>query len=173
MYKRIVTWGEFIDKLIGREFFFFNTHFDNFGRMARVQSTYLLLSKIMDIAHDKPVVVTGDFNCTRDSEAYRILTGKIQNRQNLEPLRDAIYESEGGHHGPRITFHNYKAMYFYKIIKRLQNIGKTQSKMELDMGIDFIFVKNAVKVANHGILSDTWYGKYPSYHMPVIADLVL
>jgi len=173
MYRRIVTWGGFKDILTGKEFLFFNTHFDNFGRMAKLQSAYLLLGKIMDIAHDKPVIVTGDFNCTRDSETYKVLTGKIQSRQNLEPLRDTLYESEKGHYGPNITFHDYKAIYFYKIINRLKSIGKPLSKVELDLGIDFIFVKNTVKVVNHGILSDTCNGKYPSDHMPVVADLIL
>lgn len=173
MYRRIVTWGEFIDKLTEKVFFYFNTHFDNFGRVARAQSANLMLSKIADIAQDKPVIVTGDFNCTKGSEAYQILTGKIQNRQNLEPLKDTLCESERGHHGPHITFHDYKAMSFYKMIEKLKRLGKAPSKMELDLGIDFIFVKNSVKVINHGTLSDSWNGKYPSDHMPVVADLIL
>ncbi|HHV96927.1 MAG TPA: endonuclease/exonuclease/phosphatase family protein [Clostridiaceae bacterium] len=173
MYRRIVTWGEFKDKLTGKEFFLFNTHFDNFGRTAKVQSAYLLLEQIMDIAHDKPVIVTGDFNCTRESEAYKVLTGKIRNKQNLEPLKDSLYESEKGHYGPGITFHDNKVIYFYRIINRLKSIGKSISKTELDLGIDFIFIKNSVKVINHGILSDIYNGRYPSDHMPVIADLLL
>ena len=39
--------------------------------------------------------------------------------------------------------------------------------------IDFIFIKNNIKVLNHGILSDTWNGKYPSDHMPVVADILI
>ncbi|HOJ11961.1 MAG TPA: endonuclease/exonuclease/phosphatase family protein [Clostridiales bacterium] len=171
--RRTVTWGEFKDRLTDKVFYYFNTHFDHFGRVARVQSAYLLLQKIISIACSNPVIVTGDFNCTINSEAYQLLAGKIHNRFGLEPLRDSRYESERGHHGPSITFHDFKATSIFKLAKKLKDLRKAPASIEWEMGIDFIFVKNSVKVIQHGVLSDTWNGRYPSDHMPVVADLIL
>ena len=72
---RIVTWAKLRDRRDGTAFHLFNTHFDHLGEAARRESARLLLRKIAEIAGpDGPVLVTGDFNTTPDSEPYRILT---------------------------------------------------------------------------------------------------
>jgi endonuclease/exonuclease/phosphatase family metal-dependent hydrolase len=37
--------------------------------------------------------------------------------------------------------------------------------------IDYLFIKNAVEVFQHGVVSETFQGRYPSDHMPVVADV--
>jgi endonuclease/exonuclease/phosphatase family metal-dependent hydrolase len=37
--------------------------------------------------------------------------------------------------------------------------------------IDFILVRPPVRVRQHGILSDTFDGRFPSDHLPVLAEL--
>jgi endonuclease/exonuclease/phosphatase family metal-dependent hydrolase len=153
---RIATWAKFRDKQTGQSFFHFNTHFDNWGEHARAESAHLLLSRIEAIAGPTPVVVTGDFNCTEDSYPYRLLIGAgSSERENTPPpLQDARYQSHYPHHGPTQTTNDDFA-------------GTLRDK------IDYIFIKNQVQVHQHGILPDHWDGRYPSDHLPVLAELEL
>ncbi len=74
---RIVTWAKFEDKQTGKEFYFFNTHFDHRGVKAREMSPKLLSDKIKSIAGDSPVILTGDFNI----------------RQNHQTLGSGLYDN--------------------------------------------------------------------------------
>ena len=107
--KRIVTWAEFKDRAFESRFYHFNTHFDHIGFNAKHKSAYLLLRKIQEICSDLPTIVTGDFNCNERSETYKILTGHGRKDLEYRSLRDAQLESTYDHHGPTITYHNYKA----------------------------------------------------------------
>jgi endonuclease/exonuclease/phosphatase family metal-dependent hydrolase len=146
---RVVTWGWFRDRLTNQSFFHFNTHLDNRGEQARREGARLLLARIDQIAQAAAVVVTGDFNCTETSEPYRILTGAAG-----QSLHDARYLSSHGHHGPTKTTNSDFASL-------------------LEEKIDYIFVKNGVKVNQHGVLSDHWDSRYPSDHLPVLVEIVL
>jgi endonuclease/exonuclease/phosphatase family metal-dependent hydrolase len=37
--------------------------------------------------------------------------------------------------------------------------------------IDYVLVSPAVEVQKHGILPDSWEGRFPSDHLPVLASL--
>lgn len=149
---RIVTWAKFSDKQSGKVFFHFNTHFDHIGKIARASSARLLLSRITEMAGNLPVVLTGDFNAQPTEEPIQILTS-LQ-----EPARvtDAISISKLPHHGPTGTWTN--AFLFP---------GMPGQR------IDYIFIKNRVQVLKHAILSDSWSGRLPSDHLPVLARLVV
>ncbi|HEX6732336.1 MAG TPA: endonuclease/exonuclease/phosphatase family protein [Pyrinomonadaceae bacterium] len=151
-YPRIVTWVKFRDFQTGKIFFHFNTHFDHRGVRARNESSRLLLDQIRQIARDLPVVVTGDFNFTESSDGYQLLTGK--NFEKPSALRDARYFSEQVHHGPTSTFNEFKAIV----------PGKK---------IDYVFVKGRIRVLQHGVLSDTWDGRFASDHLPVLAEIII
>ncbi len=150
---RIVTWARFKDKATSKIFFHFNTHFDHRGERARTESARLLLARIEKIAARHPVVVTGDFNFNESADGYGVLTGKKSDNPALA-LRDARYISAQGHYGPTSTFNGFKALV-------------------PDSKIDFILVKGRVRVLRHGILSDTWDGRFPSDHLPVLAEAVI
>lgn len=151
-YPRIVTWAKFSDSQTGKIFFHFNTHFDHRGELARKESARLLLDQIRQIARDLPVVVTGDFNFTESSDGYQLLTGK--NSEKPSALRDGRYVSEHGHHGPTSTFNEFKALV----------PGKK---------IDYVFVQGTIRVLQHGVLSDTWDGRFPSDHLPVLVEIII
>lgn len=155
-YPRIVTWVKFKDKANGTTFFHFNTHFDHRGVQARQESARLLLQRIYKIAGLSPAVVTGDFNFKEDTVAYQILTEKNAAKApgSHAVLQDARYLSQGGHHGPTSTFNEFKALV-------------------PDMKIDYVLVKGKVRVLQHGALSDTWNGRFPSDHLPVLAEIVI
>lgn len=144
---RIVSWARFRDKQTQQEWYHFNTHFDHIGQQARLESARLILQKIKAVASEKPVLLTGDFNCTPVDPPYRLLTGKDA------PLKDALYASEMPHHGPMSTWSGF------------------QFPGVPDRRIDFVFVNNQVRVLKHAILSDSWSGRFPSDHLPVLAEV--
>ena len=169
---RIVTWVKLLDKNSGKILCFFNTHFDHVGQVAMVESSHLLLSRIEEIAGDNPVIVTGDFNNTETCEAYKILVGEngIESKvKNENYLFDSNYISINKHHGPTFTFHGFHA----NELMNIENRKRLNINFDLSSPIDFIFVNNHIKVLTHGILSDNWDGKYPSDHMPVVADIYI
>ncbi len=144
---RIVTWAHIRDKQNNRAWYHFNTHFDHVGKVARKESASLILDRINTIAGEAPVVLTGDFNCTPVDEPYRLLTAKGSR------LKDALYQSETPHHGPMSTWSGFK-------FPGVQ-----------DRRIDFVFVNDKFRVLKHAILSESWSGRFPSDHLPVIAEI--
>jgi endonuclease/exonuclease/phosphatase family metal-dependent hydrolase len=154
--NRVVTWGEFRDHESGGTFFLFNTHFDHMGQIAREESARLLKKKIGGIAGNRDFVVTGDFNSTPDSDIYRILTRDSTKGAGIN-LTDSKTVSLNPHHGPGGTFTGFQF----------------PSLLEKGQPIDYIFVSNKIKVINHGVLSDTFDGFFPSDHMPVLAEIVI
>lgn len=149
---RIVTWAKFSDKNTGEEFYHFNTHFDHRGQTARRESAKLIREQITTIAGSSPVVLTGDFNTIPTAAPYQNITDD----HRAGALLDALYQSEQAHHGPMSTWTN-----------------SFQFPGVPDRRIDYIFIKNNFKVLKHATLSDSWSGRLPSDHLPVIARLVV
>lgn len=149
--NRIVTWARFEDQLNKQTFFFFNTHFDHVGEVARLKSAELLLRKIVEIAGAEPVVLTGDFDCTTDDATYHEL---VMGDGKTPGLVDTLRLSKTGHYGGTQSFNGFN--------------------IELDPGntIDFIFVRNVKAVLRHGILAEIWDGKFASDHYPVMAEIL-
>ncbi|MCG2791811.1 MAG: endonuclease/exonuclease/phosphatase family protein [Actinomycetia bacterium] len=148
-YIRGVTWIKLKDKLTGEIFYFFNTHFDYHSEMARNKSAKLLREKISEIASDYPYIVTGDFNIFPElggKKTYELLTKN-------DNLIDAHFKTIFPHHGPTGSWSGFKEP------------GQPGVKP------DYIFINNTIKVLCHGILADTFDGKFPSDHLPVIAEL--
>lgn len=148
---RIVTWAKFRDKRSDEEFFHFNTHFDHVGVTARAESAKLILARIEQIAGDAPVVLTGDFNCEPTDMPYRVLTEKA----DANSLQDALFVSKMPHHGPLSTWSGFS---FPGVPGRR---------------IDYIFVNENVAVLKHAILSESWSGRFPSDHLPVVSKVMI
>ncbi|MGC9364260.1 MAG: endonuclease/exonuclease/phosphatase family protein [Fidelibacterota bacterium] len=145
--NRVVTWAQFRDRQSRQKFFHFNTHFDHKGSLARLKSAELLLQQIAGIAQNESVIVTGDFNSTPTSEVYQILTRELTDSKKI---------SQYPHHGSDGTFTWFD----------LQNLFN-------DQPIDYIFIKNNLKILYHGTLTDTFNGRLPSDHFPVLAEVIL
>src|SRR5688500_2684995 len=149
-YPRIVTWAKLKDRVSGKTFVHFNTHFDHVGEKARAESSSLILKKAGEIHGKGPFVVTGDFNVRKDSGAYNtIVTGTPTIK-----VVDTRFASVNGHFGGDSTFNGFKEL----------EPGRT---------IDYIFVRDGIKVLEHGTLSDRWDGLWASDHLPVIAEIVI
>ncbi|UKJ06881.1 endonuclease/exonuclease/phosphatase family protein [Solitalea lacus] len=143
--NRICSWVYLQDIKTKRKFYFFNAHYDHQGVVARNEGSKLILAKIKAIAGNEPVVLTGDFNATPDSECYK-------NIANSGVLKDTFKEVN----------------YPYVNNGSFNGFGKQVDKNEV---IDHIFVSKAIKVLKWGVLTDTYHGKFPSDHFPVMAEL--
>ena len=71
-------------------------------------------------------------------------------------MNDALYTSLLPHHGPLGSFSGTFT---------LPGVGTNR--------IDFIFIRNKVSVLKHAILSDSWDGRLPSDHLPVLAEVFI
>ncbi|MDX1619310.1 MAG: endonuclease/exonuclease/phosphatase family protein, partial [Balneolaceae bacterium] len=149
---RIVSWVRLEERDSGTEFYFFNTHFDHRGEKARRESAGLILRKIGELAGESvPVIVTGDFNAAPDSDPYSVLTAE---------LRDAMKVSLHPHYGPEATFLAEGGPF---------NVGSGKEGRR----IDYIFVNERVEVKHHGIIGTFREGRFPSDHLPVVAEVRL
>lgn len=144
---RIVTWAKFKDRITKKIFFHFNTHYDHKGKVARRESSKLLMQKVKSIAGNTPVIITGDFNAEPAQEPIRLL---VEAPADLR-FTDAKKVSVMPHYGPTGTFNGFKS-------KEISNEP-----------IDYIFIRNKVKVLQHASLSQTWGGRFSSDHFPVFA----
>ena len=71
---RYVNWAVLKEKSNGFTFMYVNTHFDNAG-VNKDPSAILFYERITQLAQGLPMIVTGDFNTTGDSERYRKIIG--------------------------------------------------------------------------------------------------
>jgi endonuclease/exonuclease/phosphatase family metal-dependent hydrolase len=147
--ERIVTWAKFKDRKTKKVFYHFNTHYDHIGKVARRESSKLLLRKVKEIAGNSPTIITGDFNAKPGDEPIQVLVDK----SDPDRFTDAKDMSAKPHYGPTGTFNGFK------------------SKEQSTEPIDYIFVKNKVSVLQHATLSQTWEGRFSSDHFPVFAVL--
>lgn len=143
---RIMTFGKFRNRNNGQELYVFNTHFDHRGTQARAESAKLIIETIKEVAGDLPVVLTGDFNVTKDDQPYKILTGSF--------LNDTYNASEIPSIGPEFTFSGF-------------DVPGPEAKRI----IDYIFVNDWLDVSRYAIISAFRDGRFPSDHLPVVADV--
>ena len=146
--NRICSWVKLQDKQNGQSFYVFNTHYDYQKDLARNESSKLILKKIKAIAGSKALVVfMGDLNGDNQSSWYK----RLEEAPGLEDT--------------------YKlATHPYAFNPSYQNYGK---KIEKDGLIDHIFVSPDFTVLRWGVLSDTYHGKYPSDHFPLLTEISL
>jgi endonuclease/exonuclease/phosphatase family metal-dependent hydrolase len=152
-YRRMVTWVKLMPHSGNREpFYFFNTHFDNSARRARVQQAWLLRRMIDQIADGRPSVVTGDFNTDSDTTPYQLLVRGPQDWRGYlidtyRKINPVPREGEG-------TRHKFS--------------GGTSGDR-----IDWIITTDNFTTINAAIDRTQYGGKYPSDHFPVTAVLRL
>lgn len=145
--NRICSWVQLKDKKTGIFFYCFNVHYDHQAMVARRESSKLVLAKIKSIAGDAPVVITGDFNGNHNTEWYQLMA-------NSGVLRDTYKEVK----------------YPYVNNGTFQNFGRNYTAGEI---IDHIFVTRHFSVKRWGVLTDSYNGKFPSDHFPVLAEIQL
>ncbi len=144
--NRICSWVKFKDKKTRKKFYVFNVHFDHQGVVARRESGKLMVKKIMEIAQNAPVICTGDFNSTPETE-------QIQTMQSI--LNDSYKVTLMPPYGPMGTFSGFRFDAPFK------------------NRIDFVFTGKQITVLKYAALTDAKDQRYPSDHLPVVVDLKL
>jgi endonuclease/exonuclease/phosphatase family metal-dependent hydrolase len=144
---RVVTWAKFKDLNSGQEFIILNTHFDHIGEQARLESAKIIRERILQM-EKLPLILTGDFNVPESSGVYSVLA-------DTPGIQDARYASKTGHQGPTASFSDWEVL------------------REPETRIDYIFVNDKVRVLSHQIADDQYDGRYPSDHLPVIAEVLI
>lgn len=145
--NRICSWVYLQDKKSGKKFYVFNTHYDYQKDLARNESSKLILKEIKRIAGTQPVIFMGDLNGGNETEWYQAIA-------NSDILKDTYKE----------------AKHPYAISGSFNGFG---SDVKSDEIIDHIFIGRQFSVIKWGILTDTYHGKFPSDHFPVMAELKL
>lgn len=144
---RIATWAQFRLRATGVEFFCINTHFDHRGAQARKESASLIIRMIDSLnVNDLPVVLTGDFNATPESEPIQTI---------LSSLNDSRQQSHTPAHGPDGTWTGWTIA---------GEPGRT---------IDYVFVQGDLAVTKQAHLAESFSGRFPSDHLPVLAEILL
>jgi endonuclease/exonuclease/phosphatase family metal-dependent hydrolase len=144
---RIVTWMELVDKNSHKHFFFFNTHFAHDSDSARLMSSKILLNEVNKIAEGFPFIITGDFNMPPTSTGYSILTGPDE---SVPLLKDAYVITEKRPSGPVYTFNGFS-----------DKINTSR--------MDYIFVRNGMRVLDYKTVVKKERGIFISDHWPVEA----
>ena len=139
---RVASWGTFKDIKSNKQFLMINTHFDHIGKEARKNSAALLKQKASEIAKDFPLIITGDFNCTREEPPY----ATIMDLSGIK-LTDPAPANPPG------TFCSFK-------------VNSIECK-----GIDYIFHSQAIQSEGYQVIRDNDGKYFPSDHLPVMVGL--
>ncbi|WP_158829848.1 endonuclease/exonuclease/phosphatase family protein [Mucilaginibacter lacusdianchii] len=142
--NRICSWVYLQDVKSKKKFYFFNVHYDHQGVVAREESSKLILQKINSIAGKEPVILTGDFNGDHNSSWYkRVATSGL--------LKDT-YTQAAHPYMNNGSFNDFR--------------GNKDDEI-----IDHIFTTTNFKVIRWGVLTDSYHGKFPSDHFPILAEV--
>lgn len=147
--RRMVTWIQFRDRETGKEFYFFNTHFDHQVQAAREKSANLVRERVGALGAKLPVILVGDFNSNAEAnKAYDILTA--DNFFSDSWLKTTNRKGEG-----LGTFNGF------------QEVPRHGGR------IDWILTRGNVKVEAASIEDLQPNGQWASDHFPVTATLVM
>ncbi len=140
---RIATWVRLYDKTVKDTLLYMNTHFDHISDSARVMSSGVLLEKVKELTGENNFVITGDFNALPGSLAIA--------RMKADGFAVDSYDiPEMAPAGEIYTFNGWKDA---------QGEGR----------IDYIFVRNGMKVRSHETFKIIKDGVFISDHWPVTA----
>jgi endonuclease/exonuclease/phosphatase family metal-dependent hydrolase len=137
---RVLTRGRFKDKKTGKEFLYYNTHFDHIGKEARKNSAAIIL-KVIDEERKGtklPVLVTGDFNSQPTEDPYKVIAAS----KTISDTRP-----ENSTQGTFCTF----------------AVNGPPCNL-----IDYIFSSKEWKVKEYKVITDNDGANYPSDHLPVL-----
>ncbi len=145
--NRICSWVLLEHNVTRKKMYCFNVHYDHQAMIARKESSKLILEKIKTIAGAIPVILTGDFNGDHNSAWYQLIA-------NSGVLLDT-YSRVANPYKPNGTF---------------QGFGPN---LNPDQVIDHIFTSAHFTVGRWGVLTDSYNGKFPSDHFPVLTQINL
>lgn len=147
--ERIATWIILEEISSKKQIFFINTHLDHVGKVAREKGVSLLLDRIAELSKGLPVISTGDFNATPDSDVIKHVTDPVNPNYLMHTKDMAVVKS-----GTAWTFHDFGRL-----------------PLEKREFIDYIFVKPDTKVLKHAVIPEMLNDKFISDHSAVAAQI--
>lgn len=147
--ERIASWVRLKEKETNKIVFALNTHFDHVGVIARKESVKLILNEVEKLSKGCAVIVTGDFNAEPTSNVVKDITDN-KNKMHLTDSRQLspiVY-------GPAWSFHDFGRI----------PIGKRSI-------IDYVFLKNNVRILKYGVLAEQDGEIFLSDHAPVLVRI--
>ena len=147
---RIASWVRLEDRETGNKLLFVNTHFDHRGTVARLESARLLRRRLKSTFADHDVILTGDFNALPSAPPIAALTEETDQPRWF----DTRQLSRAKYTGPDSTWSGFRAV-------------------QPGRRIDYIFVTAGIQVEKHTTLDEQRNGRFPSDHLPVVAEIVL
>lgn len=145
---RIFTWGKFEHNESKRQILIVNTHYDHRSADARYHSSGVIVKYIKQMKSGLPAILLGDLNAGEDQPPITYL---IDNE--VLPLKDAYRTINMKPEEKDMTFYGWNV--------HTPGTGKR---------LDYIFYTGDIKVLSSEVINYNSGGRYPSDHMPVIAE---
>ena len=140
--RRIVTWAQLYDKVAKRDVWYFNTHFDHVGKVAREEAGKLIMARMKERVPEGDVVfLTGDFNANWDDPILEPIRAELQNCRETATAASSDLN----------TYHAW---------------GKKNTDTGVDI-IDHIFYRG-VKAERYEVLNGDYGAPFVSDHWPVL-----
>ena len=147
--RRMVTWVRFRHRSSGREFYFWDTHFDHRIQEAREKAANLVRTRIEKLDLKLPLLLVGDFNAAAEqNKAYDLLTQDSFLTDSWKTA--AVRVGEG-----LSTFNDFKG---------IDKAGRR---------IDWILTRGPISVSKTEIVTFQRNGQFPSDHFPLVAQMTL
>lgn len=140
--RRITVWVKLQNKETGEIFFYFSTHLDHKGELARAESARLNVRKMKEIANGYPSFIVGDFNAYYDEKT-------MYNTFNAY-FNDSRKTTQTAPVGPGATF------------------GPWDPTLSGGKPIDYVFCDRVNVLSYETITEDFGRGVTPSDHLPIL-----
>lgn len=140
--RRITVWVKLQNKETGEIFFYFSTHLDHKGELARAESARLNVRKMKEIANGYPAFIVGDFNAYYDEKT-------MYNTFNAY-FKDSRKTTQTAPVGPGATF------------------GPWDPTLSGGEPIDYVFCDRVNVLSYETITEDFGRGVTPSDHLPIL-----
>lgn len=145
--NRICTFGIFENKTSGKRFFVLNTHYDHLGKIAREESSKLILEKIKELNFNQlPLILMGDFNSEPENQPIQSILKMLEDSQQISKTKPM---------GPIGTFSGF------------------DTQAELNRRIDYIFTKDFIVLSYKHLADRLSNSNWPSDHLPVYIKVKL
>lgn len=149
--ERVATWIILEDISSKRQLFVINSHLDHVGKQARIKGVALLLKEAKVLSAGLPIIMTGDFNATPDSNVIKHVVDS-SNPDHLMHSKDVA----GTKSDQAWTFHDFGRI-----------------PVEKREFIDYIFVSPGINVINHSVIPEKLDGTFITDHSVVTAQIQL
>ena len=162
--RRLCTWGRFRHLKSGKIFYFFNTHLDHKGKLARAEGVKLILKRVGEIAKGGSFIITGDFNARpSDAEIAPMFDPKNAVEASAAELKSSLVEKLESWDYYERAISSYPESGSGKRMRRLyslliqaalfSDVGISTGDLEGELGISFATMKKLLTpIENAGLL---------------------